>query len=300
MTRRERIRRNMLLIPGNLKSGIQNALEHPGVDSVILDLEDLVAPSKKDEVRASVCKLIKSGQFQQKGIEVVVRINHPDTPYYIDDIHMLMEAKPDLLRIPKVECREDVLCVNSLVNAYEKKMGYMENTVLLMAAIESAKGILNAFEVATSCPRIIGMALSAADYCKDMKVLRTKESMELDWARGMLLNSARAAGVFAMDTSFTFEDAEALEREAKRAKAMGFDGKTVGGTTPERIAMIAVVNKVFSPTDEQISFAKKVLALEKEYEASGEAVSRVGDMTLDKPIVEQYRQILRCAGETVD
>jgi citrate lyase subunit beta/citryl-CoA lyase len=116
----------------------------------------------------------------------------------------------------------------------------------------------------------------------------------------MLLNSARAAGVFAMDTSFTFEDAEALEREAKRAKAMGFDGKTVGGTTPERIAMIAVVNKVFSPTDEQISFAKKVLALEKEYEASGEAVSRVGDMTLDKPIVEQYRQILRCAGETVD
>ena len=298
MTRKERIRRNMLLIAGNSKSGIQNALDHPGVDSVILDLEDLVAPSKKDEVRASVCELIKSGQFQEKGIEVVVRINHPDTPYYIDDIHMLMEAKPDILRIPKVECREDVLCVNSLVNAYEKKMGYEENTVLLMAAVESAKGILNTFEIATCCPRIIGMALSAADYCKDMKVLRTKEGMELDWARGMLLNSARAAGVFAMDTSFTFVDAEALEKEAKLAKAMGFDGKTVGGgANPE---MVAIVNKIFSPTDEQIAFAKKVLALEKEYEASGEAVSRVGDMTLDKPIVEQYRQILRSAGETVD
>jgi citrate lyase subunit beta/citryl-CoA lyase len=288
----------MLLVAGNSKSGIQNALEHPGVDSVILDVEDLVAPSKKDEVRASVCELIKSGKFQEKGIEVVVRINDPDTPYYIDDIRMLMEAKPDLLRIPKVECREDVLCVNSLVNAYEKKMGYEGNTVLLMAAIESAKGVLNAFEVATCCPRIIGMALSSADYCKDMKVLRTKEGMELDWARGMLLNSARAAGVFAIDTSFTFVDAEALEKEAKRAKAMGFDGKTVGSNAnPE---MVAIVNKVFSPTDEQIAFAKKVLALEKKYEASGEAVSREGDMTLDKPIVEQYRQILRSAGETVD
>lgn len=297
MTRKERIRRNMLLIPGNVKSDIQDALEHPGVDSVILDLEDLVALTKKDEARASVCELIKSGKFQQKGIEVVVRINHPDTPYYIDDIHMLMEAKPDILRIPKVECREDVLCVNSLVNAYEKKMGYEKNTVFLMAAIESAKGILNAFEVAACCPRIIGMALASADYCKDMKVLRTKESMELDWARGMLLHGARAAGVFAMDASFTFADAEALEKEARRAKAMGFDGKTVAGANPE---MVAIVNKIFSPTDEQIAFAKKVLVLEKEYEASGDAVYLEGDIILDKPVVEQYRQILRSAGETVD
>jgi citrate lyase subunit beta/citryl-CoA lyase len=287
----------MLLIPGHWKLGIQNALEHPGVDSVILDLEELVAPSEKDEVRASVCELIKSGKFQEKGIEVVVRINHPDTPYYIDDIHMLMEAKPDMLRIPKVECREDVLCVNSLVNAYEKRMGYQENTVFLMAAIESAKGTLNAFEIATCCPRIIGMALASADYCKDMKVLRTKETMALDWARGMLLHSARAAGIFAMDTSFTFFDAEALEKEARRAKAMGFDGKTIAGADPE---FVAIINKIFSPTDEQIAFAKKVLALEKEYEASGGAVSVEGDIILDKPVVEQYRQILRSAGEILD
>jgi citrate lyase subunit beta/citryl-CoA lyase len=297
MTRKDRIRRNMLLIRGNSKSGIQSALEHPGVDSVILDLEDLVAPSKKDEVRASVCTLIKSGKFQEKGIEVVVRINHPDTPYYIDDIQMLMDAKPDMLRIPKVECREDILCVNSLINAFEKKLGYQENTVVLMAAIESAKGILNAFEIASCCPRIMGMALSSADYCMDMKVLRTKESMELDWARGMLLHGARAAGVFAMDTSFIFVDPEALEKEALRAKAMGFDGKTVAGADPE---LVAIVNKVFSPTDEQIAFAKKVLALEKEYKASGGAVYLEGDVILDKPVVEQYRQILRTAGEAVD
>jgi citrate lyase subunit beta/citryl-CoA lyase len=293
-----RRRRNMLLIPGNFEEQIQKALNNPGVDSVILCLEDLVAPSKKDATRTSVCDLIKSGAFQEKGIEVVVRINHMDTPYYVDDIQALMEAKPDMLRVPKVERREDILAVDSLLNAYEKKLGYPTNTIYLMAAIESAAGVLNSYSIAASCERIIGMAQGSADYCRDIKVVRTKGSMELDWARGMLLNSARAAGVFVCDASFTFwDDPEALEKESAHAKALGFDGKTVVGAEPESVA---IVNKAFTPTAEQVAYAKKVLAMAEEYEAGGDALALDGDIILDKPIIEQYKHVLRYAGELTD
>ncbi|MER5666938.1 HpcH/HpaI aldolase/citrate lyase family protein [Streptomyces mirabilis] len=289
-----RRRRNMLLIPGNFEDHIQKALTIPGVDSVILDLEDLVAPSKKDATRKTVCDLIQSGVFREKGIEVVVRINHMDTPYYVDDIQALMEARPDMLRISKVERREDVLAVDSLLNAYEKKLGYPDNTVYLMAAIESAIGVLNSYEIASSCPRIIGMALASADYCQDIKMVRTRGGLELDWARGMLLHSARAAGAFVCDTSFIFDDQEALEKESVHAKQLGFDGKTIAGAVPESVA---IVNKAFTPTAEQVAYAKKVLAMAVEYGAAGDTVALDGDVILDKPVIEQYKHVLRYAGE---
>jgi citrate lyase subunit beta/citryl-CoA lyase len=296
MPLKDRLRRNMVIIPGNVMEDIKSVLNDPETDSVILDLEDLVSFDHKLEARAMVCDIIKSGAFQAKEIEVVVRINHPDSLYFEDDVRDLMSVKPDILRVPKVESREDVLLVDKVMGMYEKKNGYAINSVYIMAAIESARGVLNAYEIASASPRLIGIALSAGDYCKDLKVIRTKEGNELDWARGMLLNSGRAAGVFVMDTSFTFSDLNALEKEAKRAKDMGFDGKTtLGGTkNPE---MAKIINKVFSPSPEEIEYAKKVLAIEGHYEALGGASNIDGDVFIDKPIVEQYRRLLRIAGE---
>jgi citrate lyase subunit beta/citryl-CoA lyase len=296
-TLKNRLRRNMILVPGDNGEKMRDALEDPGIDSVILDLEDLVAPSQKNVARARVCEAVASEAFHRKGVEVVVRINAPDTPFYLDDVHDLMVVKPDMLRLPKVECREDVLCVDSLIAAYEEKLEYEKGSVFLMAAIESAKGVLNAYEIATSCPRLIGIALAAADYTEDLRVVRTKEGKELDWARGMILHAARAAGIFAIDTSFTFLDIEAFEQEVRHAKELGFDGKTGGALMP---GMTEIINKAFSPSAEEIAYAKKILAMEKKYAASGQAVGVVGEVFLDKPIVEQYRRLLRNAGELDD
>ena len=141
------------------------------------------------------------------------------------------------------------------------------------------------------------MALSAADYCEDLKVIRTKESKELDWARGMLLNSARAAGVFVMDTSFTFMDPEAHRKEAQHAKELGFDGKTSFSLDGSGID---VINSVFTPSEEEIEYARKIVALEEEYLESGGASAMIGDVFLDKPIVEQYRKLLRFVDELKD
>jgi citrate lyase subunit beta/citryl-CoA lyase len=287
----------MILVPGHSARMMQDALEDPGIDSVILDLEDLVAPSRKDVARKRVCEAIASGAFHRKGIEVVVRINAPDTPFYLDDVHDLMAVKPDMLRLPKVESREDVLCVDSLMAAYEEKLEYEKGSVFLMAAIESAKGVLNAYEIACSCPRLIGIALGAADYTRDLGAMRTKEGKELDWARGMILHAARAAGIFAIDTSFTFLDIDAFANEVRHAKELGFDGKTGGALMP---GMTEIINKAFSPSAEEIAYAKKIVAMETDYAASGQAVGVAGEVFVDKPIVEQYRRLLRIAGELDD
>ena len=286
----ERIRRNMCFIPGHLPERIAAALDDPYLDSALFDLEDLVVPYEKPNARKNVAEAILSGKFQAKDIEIVVRINHPSTPFFQDDIAAMMPAKPEIIRIPKVESKDDVLLVEKLVAEYEKKLGYESGCVLLMSAIESPKGVLHAYEIATSSPRMVGMALSAADYTKDMQMERTKEGFELDWARGMILNSARAAGVFVMDTSFLFQDLIAFEAEAKRARSMGFDGKTC--TNAEQTKILA---RVFSPTPEEIVMAEKALAIEAEYLKSGKGFAQDGDMFFDKPVVDRYRKILRIA-----
>ena len=289
---KERLRRNMVFIPGHMPDHIQVALLDPDMDSALFDLEDLVSPDMKPKARQLVSEAIRAGAFQAKGIETVVRINHPATPFFEDDMAAIMPAKPDMIRIPKVENKDDVLFVEKIVSGYERKLGFAQNTVMLMSAIESPRGVLNAYEIATASPRMLGMALSSADYTREMQAERTKEGIELDWARGMLLHCARAAGVFVMDTSFIFQDLAAFEAEARRAKAMGFDGKTGGTMWP---GQTAILSKVFSPSPEEIAYAEKVLAMEKQYLDSGAGFASEGDMFFDKPVVDRYRRLLRIA-----
>lgn len=291
---KERLRRNMCFVPGHMPEHIQLALDDPDMDSALFDLEDLVPVSQKPRARELVAEAVRSGKFQEKGTECVVRINHPSTPFFEDDLAAVMPAKPDMIRIPKVESRDDVIFVEKIVAGYERKLGFPDCSVMLMSAIESPKGVLNAYEIAASSPRMIGMALSSADYTLELQAERTKEGAELDWARGMLLNCARAAGVFVMDTSFVFQDLEAFEAEARRAKSMGFDGKTSGTVWP---GQTAILNRVFSPSPEQIAYAEKVVAMEKEYERAGSGFISDGDMFFDKPVVDRYKRLLRIAGQ---
>ncbi len=294
---KERLRRNMSFIPGHMPDHIEMALNDPNLDSALFDLEDLVVPAEKPAARKNVAAAIKSGAFQAKGIETVVRVNDPSTSFFEEDMAAMMPAKPDMIRIPKVESRDDVLFVERIMEGYERKLGYEPGSVLLMAAIESPKGVLNAYEIATASPRLAGMALSSADYTKDMRVERTKEGRELDWARGMLLNCARAAGIFVMDTSFVFQDLAAFEAEALHAKRMGFDGKTSGTVWPGQTEILA---RIFSPTAEEVAYAEKVLVMAEEYEKSGAGFASDGDLFFDKPIVERYKRILRAAGKLKD
>ena len=248
---KKRLRRSMMFLncqkPGLIKDPY---IYRP--DSIMLDLEDAVAENQKDAARYSLYHALQ--EIDYRGVERVVRINGLDTPHWKEDIRVCVAGGADTIRIAKTESAQDVHTVEEHVLAAEREFGRPEGSTLLMAALESCKGVLNALEVCKSSDRLIGIALSGGDYTKDLQTVITGTGVELQGARQQMIIAARAAGVQCWDTVFTNLDAmDVFEEEVRMIKMMGFDGKSL--VNPRQID---VVHKVFTPTQKEIIFAEKV------------------------------------------
>ena len=161
----------------------------------------------------------------------------------------------------------------------------------MMAAIESALGIINAYSIATASNRLIGIAIGAEDYVTNLKTTRSASGVELLYARSQLLNAARAAGIAALDTVFSdVDDSEGFTKEVKLIKQLGFDGKSV--INPRQIP---IVHQVFKPTDSEISHAQAVIKASDEAEIKGLGVVSLNGKMIDKPIVERAQRIIELA-----
>jgi citrate lyase subunit beta/citryl-CoA lyase len=240
-----KLRRTMLYVPGDNAAMVKDAHIYRS-DSIMFDLEDAITVTEKDSARFLVYHTLRNLNYGTT--ETVVRINGLDTPFGRDDIKAIVNAQPDIIRIPKAERGQDVLDVEELVAAEEKAAGIPDGTIGLMAAIESPLGVLNAYEIATAGRRLIGIAFGAEDYVTNMKTTRSPEGTELLFARSWIIAAARAAGIYAMDTVFSdLNDDEGLEREVRLAKQLGFDGKSI--ISPRQIA---TVHRVFQPTEDEI------------------------------------------------
>ncbi len=248
----ERLRRTMMFVPGNNPAMVKDAGIY-GADSIMFDLEDAVSMAEKDAARDLVYEALQTQDYGDA--ELVVRINGDDTPYYHNDIKAMVKAGIDVIRLPKTETADMVKTLEKDVLAAEKEFGRKEGSTHLMAAIESAKGVLNAPAIAAASDRMIGIALSAEDYTTDMKTHRYPDGAELQFARNMVLHAARAAGIAAFDTVFTnMDDTEGFYRETRYIHQLGFDGKSL--VNPRQIAM---VNKVYEPTEKEVENAKNVI-----------------------------------------
>ena len=181
-------------------------------DSIMLDLEDAVAENQKDAARYSLYHALQ--EIDYRGVERVVRINGLDTPHWKEDIRVCVAGGADTIRIAKTETAQDVKIVEEHVLAEEREFGRPEGSTLLMAALESCKGVLNALEVCQSSDRLIGIALSGGDYTKDLQTTITGTGVELMGARQHMIMAARAAGVQCWDTVFTNLDGRFRERDA--------------------------------------------------------------------------------------
>ena len=197
---KKRLRRSMMFLncqkPGLIKDPY---IYKP--DSIMLDLEDAVAENQKDAARYSLYHALQ--EIDSRGVERVVRINGLDTPHWKEDIRVCVAGGADTIRIAKTETAQDVKTVEEHVLAAEKEFGRPEGSTLLMAALESCKGVLNALEVCQSSDRLIGIALSGGDYTKDLQTTITGTGVELMGARQHMIMAARAAGVQCWDTVFT-------------------------------------------------------------------------------------------------
>ncbi|WP_195515915.1 citrate (pro-3S)-lyase subunit beta [Enterococcus dispar] len=283
----ERLRRTMMFVPGANAAMLRDAPLY-GADSIMFDLEDAVSLKEKDSARTLVHFALKT--FDYSSVETVVRINSLDT-VGVQDIAAMVLAGVNVIRLPKTETAQDIVDVDVEITKVEKANGITVGTTKMMAAIESAEGVLNAREIAKASTRLIGIALGAEDYVTNMRTRRYPDGQELFFARSFILHSARAASIAAIDTVYSDVDNEAgFLKEVEMIKQLGFDGKSV--INPRQIPL---VNKVYAPTEKEIQNAKEVIWGIKEAEAKGSGVISVNGKMVDKPIVERAERVIALA-----
>ena len=219
---KKRLRRTMMFLNAQKPGLIKDPYIYKA-DSIMLDLEDAVAENQKDVARFSLYHALRTIDY--RGCERVVRINGLDTPYWREDIRAAVAGGCDSIRIPKTEHAKDVQLVADAIAEDEKTYGRPEGEVLIIAALESARGVMNALEICESNERLFGIALSGGDYTKDLQTHITGTGVELMGARQNMIIAARAAGVQCFDTVYTdLKDMDGYRKDVENIHLMGFDG----------------------------------------------------------------------------
>ena len=281
----QRLRRTMLYLPGNSPGMLRDAHIY-GADSIMIDLEDSISVSEKDAARMLTYQALTTIDYGDT--EVLVRVNGLNTPYGHDDYEAMVRARPDAIRMPKTETAQDVIEADQLITEIEAAAGIEVGTTKIFVAIESAKGVLNAYQIATASSRIIGIAIGAEDFVADLKTSRSLEGIELLTARSMILFAARAAHIDAIDTVFSdVNDEEGFKNEIRLIKQLGFDGKSV--INPRQIEH---VHQIFRPTKEEVAKSVRIVEASREAEEKGLGVINLNGKMIDKPIVDRALRVL--------
>lgn len=276
------MKRSLLFIPGNNPSMIQNAIVFES-DAVIFDLEDAVSNEEKDSARIIVSEFINYSFGFNK--EIIVRINPADTPYYLDDLKLIVSEKLDTIMLPKATektVRDLALKLDEIEE--EKKI---TKRIKIIPIIESAKSVLQIERIAP-LPRVSGMLLGAEDLSLDMGIIRTKKGDEINYVRSKLAIACKAYDIDAIDTPFTdVNDDDGLEEDTKRAKLLGLNAKSC--IHPRQAS---IINSVFSPSSFDIEYAKKVLLGYEEAQKVGLGVFSLEGKMIDKPIIERAMRVI--------
>lgn len=284
----ERLRRTMMFVPGNNAGMVSDAGIY-GADSIMFDLEDAVSLAEKDAARILVYQALQTQDYGDS--ELVVRVNDIDSKYFKPDVFAMVKAGVDVIRLPKTESAAMIHQLVQVIEEAEKKFNRKPGSTYVMAAIESAKGVMNVLEIAQASDRMIGLALSAEDYTTDLKTHRYPDGAELEFARNMILNAARTAGIAAFDTVFTnMNDEEGFKREVEHIHELGFDGKSL--INPRQID---VVNQIYQPSQAEIEDALDVQAAIEEAHRQGSGVISMNGQMVDRPVVLRAQRVIRLA-----
>ncbi|MBO4377873.1 MAG: HpcH/HpaI aldolase/citrate lyase family protein [Clostridia bacterium] len=283
-----RLRRTMMFGSAQKPSLVKDAYIYKP-DSLIIDLEDAVAENQKDSARFSLYHILQTVDF--RGTERLVRINALDTPHWQEDVRVCVAGGADGIRIAKCESAQDVKTIEEAVTAAEHEFGVEEGSTLLMAALESPLGVLNALEICKASPRMFGIALSGGDFRRTMHTKPTFSGVEMQAARGHMVLAARAAGVQVFDTVFTdFNDMEGFIRETKLIKDMGFDGKSI--VSPKQIKP---THEIFAPTAAEIEQAERVVMAIRANADKGVGIFLLNGKMLDIAFVEGAERTIALA-----
>ena len=283
-TTSDKNRFSRLYLPGHTPSLMINAGIHKP-DGIILDLEDAVAHAKKYEARFLVRNALRNIDFY--GAERMVRINQ--VPAGLDDLEFLVPHNVNLLLVPKCESAEQIKLVNEKISQLKEKFG-VAGHIWLMPIIESALGVLKSLEIAQS-ENVVALAIGLEDYTADLGTRRTQEGTESFFARSMVVNACKAAGIQAIDSVFSdVADMEALKETVIRSKALGFDG--MGCIHPRQIR---VIHENYAPDATEIDKAKKIVNAFMDATAKGLGVVSLGTKMIDPPVVKRAQKLINLA-----
>ena len=283
--------RSWMFVPGHRQRMIDKALGL-NVDAVMLDLEDGVAPSEKDTARRQIGAALAEAHGPGRPARYV-RVNAVGHERMHADLAAVLRPGLDGLVLPKVETPEQVKIVDDLLARWEQEAGPRREAVRLNIAVESPRGLLNALQIATASRRVIGLMFGAEDFGRELglPVNREAEAREMLYARSAIVIAGVAARVQIIDGVWPdIQDAEGLKRYALQARRLGFTGMSL--IHPSQIDPI---NAVFSPTPEELEYARQVIQAFEDAQARGGGSIAFGGQLIDLPIVERARHTLDLA-----
>jgi citrate lyase subunit beta/citryl-CoA lyase len=282
-----KLRRSMLFLPGANAAMLSTAFVYKA-DSIMFDLEDAVSLREKDAARLLVYHALQNPAYAD--IETVVRINPLNTPFGLLDLEAVVRAGVDIVRLPKTDTADDVRELETHVERIERECGREVGSTKLMAAIESASGVINALAIATASKRMVGIALAGFDYVMDMQTERG-DGTELFYARCAVLHAARMAGIDAFDVVYSdVNNEEGFLKEVDLIKRLGFNGKSL--INPRQIELL---HNAYAPTEEDVDYAQRVIAAAEKAEREGLGVIALNGKMIDAPIVNHAKRVLQKA-----
>ena len=270
-------------MPGSNQRAIEKA-KGLAADSLVLDLEDAVAPQAKAEARKQVVKAVRAGGFGRR--EIIVRVNGMDTEWGRDDLTAVANTPLDGVLLPKVETPQDIQHAVEILDA----AGGPPNLPLWFMA-ETPRGILGAESIAASSPRLTCLVVGTADLAKDLRVVKTPDRSPLLTSLSLCVLAARAHGLDVLDgVHELLNDETGFAAACRQGRELGFDGKTL--IHPRQVEY---ANRAFSPSEEEIGAAKEIVDTWEAAHAAGHGVTVVRGRLAEKLHAEQARRILELA-----
>jgi len=283
--------RSALFAPGSRPELIDKAV-HTAADAVIIDLEDAVPPDKKEEARKNARE--KVAQYRER--KIIIRVNGIDSDFIEADLDAVVIKDFWCLMVPKVEDTAGVQTLAALLSELEEKKGLKQGAVKVIPLIETAQGVQDISAILSDgslSQRLYTCAFGAADYTLDMGMEMTLTGNELLYPRSRIAVACRAAGLEPpLDSPYMIDikDVEGLKSDALSAKQLGFQGKLC-----IHPIQVEPCNQIFSPTQEEIDYAEKVIKAFYEAKAKGVGALQLEGKFIDKPIVEKARRVMKVA-----
>jgi len=278
-------RRALLYMPGDDRRKIEKATTL-GVDCICMDMEDGTAVSKKAEARVVIAQAMKELNFGDS--ERCIRINNIGSGFEKDDLASALAAEPDSIVVPKIETPEQVKWVSGQIESYELSNKLKLGNIRLLIGVETAKGILNLKEIASADKRLEAIIFGGEDYAASVGAVRTKSAIELLYARQATVTACAANDLQAIDIVFIdFKDSEGLRVEAEQGAGFGFSGKQV--IHPNQVQ---VTQEAFTPSDEAIAYAKRVVESFEASQKEGKGAYALDGKMIDMPLLKNAKKVL--------